>query len=393
MTTQQKRYIRFFCCGYLNTFYSSVANITGSNEDDYVKKKIHTMLEYKGLNKLNLGFLSFKAFWLSLEIIISVPLLIYQFIVILFKWLFVHHNKPQRKLFVVALSLDKNRLADMLKVMPSTAFTTLAVPFKTNKTDFDVIKVINGINLSDIFNSFVSAIATVFIVIKKYGNRDILFRAYSSFSYFLTCCFVENNKKTNRFIYYSTYNRWAFVFCQKDIDSIFIQHGVIFDRNYIRVGSATIAYYINEEQRKIFETQLFTSAPVFGGYRPHMEFTSNEKLLCNGKINLLIVGVNFYMDKQREIIKSLCNETNIYVKPHPRDTNIEDYNELAKKYGCVVLEKKDYPKVDVVLSYASTLADEYKLVGVRVLRYDLITDMNQIKSLVFCNSIDLDNQI
>jgi len=362
-------------------YYSSVANVSGGNNVDYVARKVSTMLDYIGCKSNKICFIKWGKLWLYLEVLISIPILFCQFVKILFDWLCACHQSIKEKNLVVALSLDDKRLKDILKVLPTSELCVLVVPFKKNKTDLNIVKVLEGITFSEICQSFIASVLTVFLLVNKYGKRDVLFRSYSSFSFYLTCCFIDRNKEDNTYIYYSTYNRWAFPLCQHDVNSVFIQHGVIFDRNYIRIGSPKEAYYIDEVQRSIVENRLFSEVPRFMGYRPHMEFTSNEKLLKNGQINVLIVGVSFYIDKQREIIEGIYKDANVYVKPHPRDTNLEEYDQLSKKYGCFILEKGDYPKVDLVLSYASTLADEYRLVGVKVIRYDLVS-MNEIKEIV-----------
>ena len=381
MKAIQRRYIRFFCYGYLNTYYSSVANVSNNESKEFIKRKIQTMLDYKGFANTKLDFITWGPLWLILEIIISIPILIYQVTLIVIKWLFVKHQHTKGYNLVIALSLDNNRMKDILRVLSQDNLYVLDIPFKKNRTELETVKVISGISFSDIVNSLLASVRTVFYMVNKYGKRDVLFRAYASFSFYLTCFFIEHNKDANTYVYYSTYSRWAYPLCQYDVKSVFIQHGVIFDRTYIRVGTPTEAYYIDVEQRRIVERRLFSKVPKFMGYRPHMEFTSNEKLLKNGRINVLIVGVSFYFDKQKEILDAIREYANVYIKPHPRDTNIDEYNQLSKEYGCVILEKIDHPKVDMVLSYASTLADEYKLVGVEVVRYDLI-GINQIKEIV-----------
>jgi hypothetical protein len=60
---------------------------------------------------------------------------------------------------------------------------------------------------------------------------------------------------------------------------------------------------------------------------------------------------------------------NIYLKPHPAD-NIDTYEKLKDEYPeIVILSKFDYPKVDYVISYDSTLADEYEMHDLPVIRY------------------------
>ena len=69
---------------------------------------------------------------------------------------------------------------------------------------------------------------------------------------------------------------------------------------------------------------------------------------------------------------------NIYLKPHPGDKDNPEYPRMAEQYDAVIVPKTGYPKVDVVISYDSTLADEYDDVGVHVIRYDLLSNLSDI---------------
>lgn len=55
---------------------------------------------------------------------------------------------------------------------------------------------------------------------------------------------------------------------------------------------------------------------------------------------------------------------------------------MAEQYQCVIVPKTGYPNVDVVVSYNSTLADEYEDVDVQVIRYDLLEDLNELRDMI-----------
>ena len=77
-----------------------------------------------------------------------------------------------------------------------------------------------------------------------------------------------------------------------------------------------------------------------------------------------------FFDKEIEVIKDLSSKNvNLYVKPHPSD-NPNSYEKLLVNNNFLLLDKGDYLKVDLVISYISTLATEYENNGVQVLRYD-----------------------
>lgn len=80
-----------------------------------------------------------------------------------------------------------------------------------------------------------------------------------------------------------------------------------------------------------------------------------------------------------KICELLYKDVNLYIKPHPGDKDNPDYREMSDKYECVIVPKSGYPHVDIVVSYESTLADEYEDVGVKVVRYDILNNLEDIK--------------
>ena len=117
--------------------------------------------------------------------------------------------------------------------------------------------------------------------------------------------------------------------------------------------------------------------------RKMLQFTQNEVLnKGNGKQNVLIVSVMSFINDVNNIVELLSGKVNLYVKPHPGDKIMDAYMRLVDQYGIVILEKTAYPEVDVVLSYNSTLADEYDLAGVKVIRWDLLNNISEVKDLV-----------
>ena len=143
-------------------------------------------------------------------------------------------------------------------------------------------------------------------------------------------------------------------------------------RDYIKYNGPFTAYYINNQQRLYFESEIFTEKVMEFDYRPCMKFTANDKLQDNGKINLLVICCEKFLNLEKKYIPLLVESDiyNVYVKPHPETKNFEEYLNLQRGYNFVLLESRDYPHVDLVLSYESTLAYEYEDVGVNVLKYN-----------------------
>ena len=236
--------------------------------------------------------------------------------------------------------------------------------------EFDNVSIFSGIEYVDIMKSLIYSIRILFFMKKKYGKVDFLFRAYSSFEYFLFYFFVLRSSISNTYYFTNLIDRWAYLFGNINHKTCLIQHGILSREMKIKkIGSVDSAYYIDKKQKGICEKILFCNVPV-AYYRNALQFSSNNKLLSNEFKNILLVCNLYFWTKEKKIIQDLSKRNvNLYIKPHPLDKNIEDYKSLLKDNRFVILEINDYPEVDVVISYESTLADEYENNGVVVLRY------------------------
>ena len=98
---------------------------------------------------------------------------------------------------------------------------------------------------------------------------------------------------------------------------------------------------------------------------------TEEYLLSNNKLNVMLVCNMLFFESEKEIIYALTKEgINLYIKPHPKD-NAEIYKAL-KSSSFIILGANEFPKVDIVISYQSTLGVKYEQAGVKVLWYDAI---------------------
>ena len=238
----------------------------------------------------------------------------------------------------------------------------------------DKVKLHSNLTIKEIHRAFVLACRMAIYIKKKYGKRDCLFRADSSFEYFLCYYFFTKLDVSNKVYFTSINDRWVYLFGHLNNRTVFMQHGAL-NKNKVlfimsTVGKADEAFYINKIQRDICNMYMFHNVPQ-DHYFSLMEFTSNDKLLNNGKKNILLVCENIYYEKEKTIIKdiSASNLFNLYVKPHPQNSP-DKYIQLQSVYGFVLLGKTDYPAVDYLISYDSTLVHEYQSKGVKTLMYE-----------------------
>jgi hypothetical protein len=380
----ETKYRRYYIYGYINNRNISRTFGNVHKDESFVNQKIKETFRYLGMKSPDGDYSKWKEVISFVETVLSLLLVTWHFLVVSVKKVFKKKISLQGCNLIAPLSAAQYRVKDMLRSLDGVEVTTVSIPFIDNSYHNNEVDILSVISYADICEAYSSALGMIFFMKRKYGKDDILFRSYSSFEYFMACQFVKRVENSNNIIYYSTYDRWGFLFCGANTTVTFIQHGKLdYITKLIRVGTPTVAYYISPGQKKVLEDTLFVSEPQTTRYRKMLQFTHNEILNHeNGKKNILIVSYSKVTDAVAQIVKMLVEDTNIYVKPHPGEMKLDVYDQLERDYGITLLEKTDYPEADVVLSYNSTLADEYEMAGVRVIRWDLLKKLSDVRELV-----------
>ncbi|MDD4730287.1 MAG: hypothetical protein PHN55_16235 [Dysgonamonadaceae bacterium] len=101
--------------------------------------------------------------------------------------------------------------------------------------------------------------------------------------------------------------------------------------------------------------------------------------LKSDKFSVLIIAFSgVFFEKEKEIIKGLQElNIDIYVKNHPTQSN-EPYLKLQEDLIFTFIKEQRFPHVNLVITYDSTLAHEYKSVGIEVL-YHTVVSLYEIK--------------
>ena len=377
-----KKYIRYYIQGYLNMYYCDYSFSYNPSEGSFVQQRLNNVLNYLGWKNVQSDITWLSPVLSFTEAVSGTFLVLIRAFVILIKRALTQQAVYEERFFIASLILAPFRMKRILESVRPETVNTLKIPFIKSPYHEDCVNILSCMSYSDIGCSFLTSWFTIWSLYRKYRKRDPLFRSYSSFEYYLTCCFVKRTNSKNRFGFYNTYDRWAFLMCDT-INSTFIQHGSLTEQlSFIKIGTPDIAYFINEKQEKILERVLLKGVPQCVRFRNHIAFTGNELLQHNDKKNVLLVCWGKRIEKEWVICGLLYKDVNLYIKPHPGDKDNPAYKEMSEKYGCVVIPKTGYPQVDIVVSYESTLADEYEDVGVKVIRYDLLDSLNEIKNLI-----------
>jgi len=385
----KKEMFRYYLYGYLNL---RVANSNG-----VISLKEHrceTLKNYLSLERFpdwmaNL-FVWFAIYTeLPLTLLVEILKLIFYEVKKICRWkVTVQHKK-------LYLGIKEQRLKSILgnaHIKPE-GITVITIPFSNVDifNGFRALSLLSCVSSFQIFKALIFSLQMSVFMSKKYGKSDFLFRSYSSLDFFLACFCFSSLDDSNEVIYTSTYSRWGYLFANLSVKTIFLQHGML-GRNLMflkKTGCPDVAYFLNDEEKKNCCNQLFTKVPE-SHLLEGLKFTSNDKLLKNGKTNVLIVCNLIYFEKEDAIARELhrSGNFNIYMKPHPLNSCAK-YQELKNDIPVEILVKTDYPKVDIVISYQSTLAIEYRDAGVQVIWHDdkeVVEVIRDIRNLLSISS-------
>ena len=377
-----RKYIRYYIYGYLNMYFTDRYFAYDSSMGSYKQHRLRSVLLYLGLKETKRDISWLSPVFSIFEVFLATLFVFVKALVVTARFMSVKRVDYCDKIFFASLIFASFRVKNLLQSVRPAEISTLKIPFIKNEFCENEIDILSCVTFKDIYSSLITSWFTIWTLYIKYRHRDPLFRSYSCYEYYLTCCFVARTENDNRFVFYNTYDRWAFLMCNT-YEATFIQHGKLMDTlKLIKIGTPDTAYYLNPKQKEILEKILLKKEPNNVKYRNLLEFTSNDLLLDNGKKNVLLVCWNNNIDKEWEICKLLHGTCNLYIKPHPGDKDNPAYPKMAEKYHCAIIPKTDYPHVDVVVSYDSTLADEYEDVDVKVIRYDELDDLKEIKKMI-----------
>jgi hypothetical protein len=167
------------------------------------------------------------------------------------------------------------------------------------------------------------------------------------------------------------YDRWAILFsdfnCTK---KVFIQHGLLNkDTNPPNlISKVNYGYLIHENQKKFIVDSVIKSDFNFETLKPSLILSEKG---INDKFNVLIVGhATLHLENEYNLVRNLDkSKINLFLKPHPILT-FESYIIWKDKHSYTLIEDPTFfPKVDLVISYESTLGLEYSQLGIDVIYY------------------------
>lgn len=231
---------------------------------------------------------------------------------------------------------------------------------------------------------------------------DKYFLSYNAYEWCICDFALRHLPMETELLYSSIYDRMAIMFDSLPHNKkIMIQHGSMFMRHkivkdspyyewlsdmnfYVVSGyyksSPSKIYCLSENDKIALSRSVIANNPEYVtiGY----DFVPN--LLPNRKSVLIVGFYNLYYNNESYIVNELKGlDIDVYIKNHPTvdDSLYDELRNSATDLEFIKGGSSVYPKVDVVISYESTLAYEYISIGTKVLFYDDV-NLSEIREIV-----------
>lgn len=303
-----------------------------------------------------------------------------------------------KKVFLISSIEGVRRISHATKIYNVLAIKTprLSIKNSENLTVVDPVSLVSYYKIIIIF--FVSIVYSCrFSLFSQYGK--FRFQTYTSFEWLLM---YEALKGVDANLYMEDhFDRWAVLydnlklFKKNDGDYVslsLIQHGLLsldFEDCSLRLPFKL--FYRLSEVDELFvydfnSEEIFRNDILVNGWNGCVLFSPPYLVLTpydTEKVVVLFVGHPICESFHRKIANDLCERVDLddvvfLYKPHPTKLNIEKViNDKWKVYN-----NGGFPAADVVISYSSTLAYEYHLLGVKVFRHPIQEILNNSDIIV-----------
>lgn len=237
--------------------------------------------------------------------------------------------------------------------------------------------VLEQVNAIEVIKAYLwTCVAIIIANIKTHGKY--LYRNHVCFEYLLTNYFLHRISSDCSLYFVNHLDRWAVLFnYAPQKEKILLQHGIEGPNADwpVKLLNVKKAYVFADSQRERLTKAVLGHIPEFEVMPPTISLTDMQT--AKGK-NIVIVACENYIFYENEeyIIKRINNENlRIFVKIHPGKNDYQKYVTLQKivNPNIEIITTPTFPRVNLVVSYYSTLGIEYEAHRIPVLYYDEIT--------------------
>lgn len=317
-----------------------------------------------------------RLFWFAcsiLEPFASIVLVVYYSFIYLIKKLKAQPQPLSNNLFLFFVPLLKDRtISAGLYDSSIDWLIPLSEQNLNNRLEGKRIHtVLESISIVDLISSLLLSFVAILCATVK-NHFCYVFRNHVSLEFFLTYYYFKRIPKSTTLYFSNQIDRWSTLFDQAPQSSkVLLQHGIEDpEANWpVKLKNTSVLYALSKEESVNVVNAVFDKQPEVRILAPTIKLSDmgDQK-----NFKVLIVGYpeGRLFEKEKELIRKLQNPRIIvFLKLHPGKEDISQYEVLLKTYNYVLIKDQRFPKVDLVLSYLSTLAVEYQACGIKVLQY------------------------
>lgn len=229
-----------------------------------------------------------------------------------------------------------------------------------------------------------SWVCVIAATIKTHGRY--LYRNHLCYEYLLTDYYFKRVPVDSRLYFVNHLDRWAVLFnLAPQNNKILLQHGIETPTADwpVKLTNVHRAYIFSENQKERIKRAVIGHDADFV-VMPHT--ISLTEMPSAKKKNIVIVAFPNYLRYEQEefVIKSLASEGwGVFVKIHPGKNDYSKYDDLKRTINpnVEVISTPTFPKVDMVVSYYSTLGIEYEAYNIPVLYYEEMSIDDIVKEI------------
>lgn len=258
----------------------------------------------------------------------------------------------------------------------------------TNGKHINKISNKNILNLKELTECVALSIK-VHIEITKYKNKYLSFQSYAVMSWMMTW-FTLIKLKPSKIYTSEHHDRWAVLIdsyvglssTQQKCNFSLVQHGKEYEQTYVKMEEISAEEGLPYRLRNVNKLYLYDKNQLMI-FKDRILSKSNcvdlEVIYISAKLGLvaldlevksiLIVGHSFCEAIHTKLYQDFLKfkKFKVFYKPHPTVIASNFAKSLAWEY---IEDKNYFPRVDLVISYPSTLVDEYEAEGVKVIVHD-----------------------
>lgn len=285
--------------------------------------------------------------------------------------------------------------------LPTAWLTCPWAPQHSLPKDAHELMLMAFVKRHDLFESYLDAVHSSYSLARNSQRSNWALQTYTAFRWFMVRRVVDRISGT--LVMVEHFDRWAVLAdrsvqlaCKKSMPKrlVLIQHGALgglgrsnqvakFMSLPARLTSVQELYVYSSQEEEVFRTAVFaqdnTSYPLVVHYfKPLIALQGAVK---SATPRVLFVGHPFCEKFQVSVYKVLHELLNVdvFYKPHPKAPMSADMVEVGWK---IIDNVSRFPRVELLISYPSTLVIEYEVVGIPASIHPLDMEVDSLDEFI-----------